>query len=131
MSPIKNELILCTQTYDDTIDVKNFGNTIINQCTVNLTIFSKENYEMLFYQMYIKIQNSGEFREIPVMIDNFPLNSGTSIDLQTKDKYQRQLFKRFFLIHNHISGDSIIYAKNIIQQMKIILRCLVFYLNFV
>ena len=120
MSPIKNELILCTQTYDDTIDVKNFGNTIINQCTVNLTIFSKENYEMLFYQMYIKIQNTGEFREIPVMIDNFPLNRGTSLDFHTEDKYQRKLFKRFFLIHNHISGNSIVYARNITLKVELV-----------
>ena len=120
MSPIKNELILCTQTYDDTIDIKNFGNTIINQCTVNLTIFSKENYEMLFYQMYIKIQNTGEFREIPVMIDNFPLNRGTSLDFHTEDKYQRKLFKRFFLIHNHISGNSIVYARNITLKVELV-----------
>ena len=58
MDPIKNELILCTQTYNDTIDFLSFGNTIINQCQVNLTTFSKENYQMFFYQMYIKIQGN-------------------------------------------------------------------------
>ena len=69
MIPLGNELILCTQTYNDTNDFRKFGNTIINSCSVDLRLYMKENYETKFYQMYLKI-NDNNFQIIPVRINN-------------------------------------------------------------
>ena len=70
IEPMKNELILCTQTYNDTNDFRSFGNTVLNQCKINLTVFAKENkYPVYFYQMYLKVGE--EIYEIPVTVDNF------------------------------------------------------------
>ena len=44
---------MCSQTYNDTVDFKSFGNSIINRCEINSTFFSKENkYPIYFYEMF-------------------------------------------------------------------------------
>ena len=58
MNKIGNELILCSQSYDDTVDFRKFGNTIlIEECAINLALLGKDNYTTYFYQMYLKLRN--------------------------------------------------------------------------
>jgi hypothetical protein len=54
MDPIKNELILCTHSHNDTIDFRTFGDTIINECQIDYQYFKSLNYSSIFYQMYLK-----------------------------------------------------------------------------
>ena len=69
MSQIKNELILCTQTSNDIVDYRTFGNTIINQCQIDLKVFSRENkYPTYFYQMYLRKPKNGLFEDNPIPI---------------------------------------------------------------
>jgi len=113
MFPIKNELILCTQTSSDTEDYRTFGNTIINQCQIDLKVFSRENkYPTYFYQMYLRRPKDDLFEDnpIPIKVDNYHeqnrIDYFRSID-------ESKLFKRFFLIYNDLVDDQIVYAQNI------------------
>ena len=118
MDPIKNELILCTQTFNDTIDYRSFGNTIINQCKINLTVFSKENnYSNYFYQMYLKKQKNNSFEDIPipVTVDNYD-NNGLDYFRPLEEK---KLFKRFFLIYNNLDNNQIVFAQNITFNVEL------------
>ena len=45
---IKNELILCTQSHNDTIDFRTFGDTIINECQIDYQYFKSLNYSSIF-----------------------------------------------------------------------------------
>ena len=56
MNPIGNELILCYQSYNDTVDFRKFGNTLlIEECNINLALLANNNYTTYFYQMYLKL----------------------------------------------------------------------------
>jgi meckelin len=105
MIPLGNELILCTQTYNDTNDFRKFGNTIINSCSVDLRLYMKENYETKFYQMYLKI-NDNNFQIIPVRINN-----------------NNKLVKRFFLVYNYEengnTNDGFLYANDIKFEVQL------------
>ena len=106
---MKNELILCTQTYNDTKDFRSFGNTIKNECKINPLIFSKEKYySIYFYELYLKLP-TGEFyqKPIPIIIDG-------------KDN----LYKRFFMVYNNYNSSTnpysiIIYAKSVIFNVEL------------
>ena len=107
---MKNELILCTQTYNDTNDFRSFGNTVLNQCKINLTVFAKENkYPVYFYQMYLKVGE--EIYEIPVTVDNFE-EPDRIIDLK-KSLNEKSFFKRFVTIFNDLTDNKILFAQNI------------------
>ena len=69
MNKIGNELILCSQSYDDTVDFRKFGNTIMHRCTIAMDTFNQENFTTYFYQMYLKT-NETNFEIIPVKIEN-------------------------------------------------------------
>ena len=69
MNPISNELILCSQTYDDSVDYRKFGNIISHECEIDLNLFGKDNYTTYFYQMYLK-KGDNDFQIIPVDITN-------------------------------------------------------------
>ena len=69
MNPIGNELILCYQSYNDTVDFRKFGNTLlIEECNINLALLANNNYTTYFYQMYLKLGEN--FKSIPVRIEN-------------------------------------------------------------
>ena len=44
----KNELILCAHSYNDTIDFKTFGDTIINECQIDSKYFKDLKYPSFF-----------------------------------------------------------------------------------
>ena len=122
MFPLKNELILCTQTYNDTKDFRSFGNTILNHCSINATMLWKENnYPIYFYQLYMKFQND-TFIEIPVTIDNYYNNTEMTNDCK-KELKRRNLFKRFFTVYNDITSgaeNTLLYARNITFNIELI-----------
>ena len=69
MNKIGNELILCSQTYDDTSDFRKFGNTLLHRCTIDMTSLRRDIYITYFYQMYLRT-NETNFQIIPVRIVN-------------------------------------------------------------
>lgn len=107
MSELTTELELCSTSYEDGIQFRSFGSTIINRCNIDLTqYFSRSNHTMYFYELYLldtSNKNQPKLVDIPIMIDNIPnpkasgsignLNNSTSpIDWI--------LTRRFFLIDN-------------------------------
>ena len=116
---------MCTQTYNDTEDFKSFGNTIINRCEIDATFFiKKNNYPVYFYEMLIKVKkenNEDEYKEIPVTFDNYDSDPDSlgSIDF-LKDKNEKTYFKRFFMIYNNFTDNSILYAKNVTFNVELI-----------
>ena len=111
--PIKNELIMCSQTYNDTVDFKSFGNSIINRCEINSTFFSKENkYPIYFYEMFLRVNdenNKEEYKRIPITVDNYDSSSDSSGSIDfLKDKSEKTYFKRFFMIYNNFIDNSIL-----------------------
>ena len=123
MSPLKNELMICTKTFNDTEDFRSFGNTVINECTVNSTMLSKDKkLEIYFYQMYIKIPN-GEFKEIPITVDNYNEHPNGPVKLDSgKKKEDKKLFKRFFMIYNDMNSgtNSLVFARRITFNVELI-----------
>ena len=104
MNPIENELILCSQTYNDSVDFRKIGNTIINKCSIDMKLFENNNYKTYFYQMYLKTDENN-YELIPINVTN------------TEDL---SYVKRFFLVyqykHNNVNQGHLkrfIYAKDI------------------
>ena len=109
MNPIGNELILCSQTYDDTVDFRKFGNTIVQTCQIDLHLLGKGNYTTYFYQMYLKL-NESNFQVIPVQIGNNVNNNGAE-----------SIVKRFFLVYQYTDNNNrnhFILANQIIFLLK-------------
>ena len=112
MQPIKNELILCSQTYNDSIDFRTFGNNLINYCKITSNTLEYSNYTNYFYQLYLRPKLTDPLIEIPVIISN-----------------QGQAVKRFFTVYSRpFSGDDqsvqseikqIIYAKNMSLKVEL------------
>lgn len=126
MTPLKNELIMCTKTYNDTEDFRSFGNTVINECTIDSEMFRKEKkFPIYFYQMYLRLPDQ-TFKEIPITVDNFNdnIDGVTRLD-SNKSRNQKRLFKRFFLVYNNmqdsnIINNDIVFARRIIFNVELI-----------
>ena len=108
MNKIGNELILCSQSYDDTVDFRKFGNTIMHRCTIAMDTFNKEKFTTYFYQMYLKT-NETNFEIIPVKIEN---------DENTR---QKNIVKRFFLAYQYSYNQDggYLFAKEITFEVKL------------
>ena len=108
MNKIGNELILCSQSYDDTVDFRKFGNTIVHKCTINMNSFEIGNYTTYFYQMYLKT-NATYFQIIPVSM------------IYNGDNRQR-IVKRFFLVYQYNAerdNDGFLFAKEITFEVRL------------
>ena len=105
MNPIGNELILCSQTYDDTVDFRKFGNTLKISCNIDMNLLSQGNYSTYFYQMYIKLSENN-FKIIPIQIQY------NDIDI---------VVKRFFLVYQYMDGSrkNFIAANDITFQAQL------------
>ena len=105
MNPIGNELILCSQTYDDTVDFRKFGNTLKITCNIDMNLLSQGNYSTYFYQMYIKLSENN-FKIIPIQIQY------NDIDI---------VVKRFFLVYQYMDGSrkNFIAANDITFQAQL------------
>ena len=116
---------MCSQTYNDTVDFKSFGNSIINRCEINSTFFSKENkYPIYFYEMFLRVNdenNKEEYKRIPITVDNYDSSSDSSGSIDfLKDKSEKTYFKRFFMIYNNFIDNSILFAKNITFNVELV-----------
>ena len=111
MNPIGNEMILCYQSYNDTVDFRKFGNTIlIEECAINLALLGKDNYTTYFYQMYLKLGDNN-FQSIPVRIENNDNNPSDNI------------VKRFFIAYqyeNTTDQKSFILADSIKFEVRLL-----------
>ena len=119
MDPIKNELILCTHSHNDTIDFRTFGDSIINECQIDFDYFTNLNYPSYFYQMYLK-KTDNSFEEIPVEIDNYMISSTLSNSVASDE--QKILHKRFFLIFNRIQNEfstKLVFAQNVTLKIEL------------
>lgn len=94
MHQIKNELILCTYSHNDTVDFRTFGNSIISECTIDFKYFANLNYPSIFYQMYLK-KNDGSFEEIPVAVDNYMITQ-TSMNIQMENIESKKSSQKIF-----------------------------------
>ena len=107
MNKIGNELILCSQSYDDTVDFRKFGNTIVHKCTINMNSFEIGNYTTYFYQMYLKT-NATYFQIIPVSM------------IYNDDNRQARIVKRFFLVYQYNTDDNgFLFAKEITFEVRL------------
>ena len=116
MEPIKNELILCTHSHNDTIDFRTFGDTIINECAIDFKFFLNPNYPSYFYQMYIK-KNDNTFQEVPVEVENH--RTSTSLINGLVPEEQKELYKRFFLIFNRCDDNKLVFAQNVTLKIEL------------
>jgi meckelin len=112
LNPIGNELIICYQSYNDTVDFRKFGNTLlIEECNVNLGLLGKDNYTTYFYQMYLKLGDNN-FRSIPVRIEN------------NDNSREANIVKRFFIAYqydterqkNYILADRITFEVRLLNE---------------
>ena len=92
MSRLSDELILCTSTYNDTVDFLSFATSLENSCELDLTQFRSRSYKMMFYELYLN--NNGNLISIPVRTDNL---------LKNVEDESESYMKRFFMIDN-LSG---------------------------
>lgn len=94
---VNREFILCTKKYSDSEDYRRIGNTIVNECEINLSLYLNRDYLMYFYEVFLKNTNSSDpYVDIPVVIKNIPNNNGTNMNNWV-------LTRRFFLIDNLLS----------------------------
>ena len=124
MSKLSDELILCTSTYNDTVDFLSFATSLENACELDLKQFRSRSYKMMFYELYLEniaIVNGTkseqleaipvyvDFADLPVkrffMIDNL---SGISSTGNVKNAYYEQ-----------VEAVSIRYAKTVTFKVKI------------
>lgn len=91
---VNSEFILCTKMYNDEQDYRRFGNTIVNECDINLNSYLKRDYQMYFYEVFLKDKEN--YIDIPVVNKNIPNNADTNMDNWV-------LTRRFFLIDNLLS----------------------------
>lgn len=115
---------MCTQTYNDTVDYRSFGNTIINRCQIHSKFLSKENnYPIYFYELLLKVND--KYKIIPITVDNYDSSSsnGGNIDY-FQEKSKKHFFKRFFTVFNSFTTNEnynkILYAKNITFNVELI-----------
>ena len=104
---LKDELILCSDNYNDTQDYVSFGSTIIKECFINITRFlSRKEYKMRFYELYLFKKDPGEYIDVPIYIPN--IHYETVGSYQARENFadimsQWKLVRRFYIVDN-LSG---------------------------
>lgn len=113
---LKDELIFCSGKVNDGEDFRAFGKNIIHDCYIDLEKFNDLNEEMFFYEMYLYDNQSSNFVDVPVLVDNIENEQGQeSKILKFKDTPPKmnnetemknwKLVRRFFLFDN-LSGNK-------------------------
>ena len=97
LNKLKGELILCSSTYNDTIDFLTFGATIVKKCTIDIQKFQGRDYTMFFYELFLKHPSSTDMIDIPIVISNIKYNT---FDNGQEDKKNWRLVRRFFIVDN-------------------------------
>lgn len=115
---LTNELNLCSKTYEDGVDYRSFGKTIINRCDIDLSQYQTVNHTMFFYELYMFDPVQNELIDIPIMIDNIPnpKASGSVGNMNNStDPIDWILVRRFFIIDNlsALQGTDSFISKNV------------------
>jgi hypothetical protein len=95
-------LQFCSKSYEDGLNYKSFGTTIINSCNINLVDYYDRNYTMYFYEMFLYDSQNEKYIDIPIMIDNIPNPKSTAPGNlnNATDPTDWILTRRFFLVDN-------------------------------
>ena len=119
---LKDDLILCSDNYNDTQDYVSFGSTIIKECFINITRFlSRKEYKMKFYELYLFKKDSGEYIDVPIYIPN--IHYGTVGPYQARENFadimsQWKLVRRFYIVDN-LSGIRLNYTNTLVNATTI------------
>ena len=110
----KNELILCSETYNDAQDFKKVGATLVNECFMDLNKLLEE--DMYFYEMYLKPTNEEE-DDIPIyaIIDNENEQRNKILDDNNCNEF---ILRRRFFLFNNLDPNKLIYAKTIKLKVR-------------
>lgn len=102
MEPLRNQLIICSESFQDAERFRTFGSLIVKSCEINLTKFLSRDYTMYFYELFLLNPLTDELIDIPVMIDNIPnpkSPDGNSFNENTSPE-NWILTRRFFIVDN-------------------------------
>lgn len=106
MEPLRNKLILCSESYSDSERFRTFGSLLVKECEINLRKFLSKDYTMFFYELFLYNPKTFELIDIPVMIHNIP-NPKSEIEGNKENSNTSPenwiLTRRFFIVDN-ISG---------------------------
>jgi hypothetical protein len=103
---LTTQLQFCSKSYEDGINYKSFGSTIVNKCNINLAEFEDRNYTMYFYELFLYDTQNQKYIDIPVMIDNIPNPKASGVTGNLNNSTNPTdwiLTRRFFLVDN-LSG---------------------------
>ena len=111
----KNELIICSETYNDKQDFKKVGATLVNECFMDVDkLLNETSY---FYEMYLNLPNYDN-NPIPIyaIIDN---ENGQRTRILNDDNCKEfNLRKRFFIFKKINDDGQLIYAKTIKLKVR-------------
>ena len=111
----KNELIICSETYNDKQDFKKVGATLVNECFMDVDkLLNEKSY---FYEMYLNLPNYDN-NPIPIyaIIDN---ENGQRTRILNDDNCNEfNLRKRFFIFKKINDDGQLIYAKTIKLKVR-------------
>ena len=103
MEPLNTQLQLCSQTYEDGNQFRDFGDSIKNGCYIDLNSLVDRKNKMFFYELFLKDpSNNGNLLDVPVMIDNiFNSNFGKT---NNETALSSWILVRRFTLFDNLSG---------------------------
>ena len=102
MEPLRNQLILCSESSEDSERFRTFGSLLIKSCNIDISKFLSRNYTMYFYELFLSNPLTNKLMDIPVMIDNIPNPKSPDGNLFNGDTSPENwiLTRRFFIVDN-------------------------------
>jgi hypothetical protein len=107
MEPFKNQLILCSESIDDSERLRTFGSLYTKSCSIDLSKYLSRDYKMYFYELFLFNPITNDLIDVPIMIENVPnpkyTSEGNNFFNGNNSPENWILTRRFFLIDN-LSG---------------------------
>jgi len=103
INQLTTDFNLCSKSYEDGMNYRSFGETIINKCNINLWEYQTMNYTMYFYELYLFDPVQNTLIDIPIKIDNIPNPKATGASGNMNSNANPTdwiLVRRFFIIDN-------------------------------
>jgi hypothetical protein len=103
MEPLRNQLILCSESIDDAERFRTFGSLLTKSCSIDLSKYLSKDYEMYFYELFLLNPITNKLIDIPVMIENVPNPKSSPDGLLFNGNTSSEnwiLTRRFFLVDN-------------------------------
>jgi meckelin len=132
INQLTTDFNLCSKSFEDGMNYRSFGETIINNCNINLWEYQTMNYTMYFYELYLFDPVQNILIDIPIMIDNIqnPKASGASGNMNSNaNPADWILVRRFFIVdnlsaiqgsNNFINGNKNAFAVRFAKLMKLV-----------